>query len=106
MRGLVRSILSIPAERLPQLVARTRLPAIYFFRTQVQAGGLMSFGPDFPDMYRRGARYVDRILKGAKPGDLAIEQPTKVDMVINSKTAKALGLTISETLRVQAELIE
>ena len=95
-----------PPDRLPQLVARTGLPAIYFLRAQVQAGGLMSFGPDFVELSRRAASYVDRILKGAKPADLAIEQPTKIDLVINLKTAKALGLTIPQSLRVQAELIE
>ena len=95
-----------PPDRLPNLVARTGLPAIYFLRTQVQAGGLMSFGPDFVALSRRAASYVDRILKGEKPGDLAIEQPTKIDLVINLKTAKALGLTIPQALRLQAELIE
>jgi len=95
-----------PPERLPQIVARTGLPAIYFLRAQAQAGGLMSFGPDFVELSRRAASYVDRILKGAPPGDLAIEQPTKIDLVINLKTAKALGLTIPQSLRVQAELIE
>jgi putative tryptophan/tyrosine transport system substrate-binding protein len=95
-----------PPERMPQIVARTGLPAIYFFRTQAQAGGLMSFGPDFVALSRRAAGYVDSILKGANPGDLAIEQPTKIDLVINLKTAKALGLTIPQSLRVQAELIE
>jgi len=99
-------VFNSPAERLPQIVARTGLPAIYFLRTQAQAGGLMSFGPDFLALSRRAASYVDRILKGAKPGDLAIEQPTKIDLVINLKTAKALGLTIPQSLRVQAELIE
>lgn len=93
-------------ERIPQIVARTGLPAIYFLRTQAQAGGLMSFGPDFVELSRRAASYVDRILKGAKPGDLAIEQPTKIDLVINLKTANTLGLTIPQSLRVQAELIE
>jgi putative ABC transport system substrate-binding protein len=95
-----------PSERIPQIVARTALPAIYFARAQVEAGGLMSYGPDFVELSRRAASYVDRILKGAKPGDLAIEQPTKIDIVINLKTAKALGLTIPQSLRVQAELIE
>ena len=95
-----------PPERTPQIVARTGLPAIYLLRTQAQAGGLMSFGPDFVALSRRAASYVDRILKGEKPGDMAIEQPTKIDLVINLKTAKALGLTISQSLRVQAELIE
>jgi len=87
-------------------VARTGLPAIYFFRTQVLAGGLMSFGPDFVALSRRAASYIDRILKGAKPSDLAIEQPTKLDLVINRKTADAIGLTIPHSLQIQAELIE
>ena len=99
-------VFSNPPERMPQIVARTGLPAIYFFRSQVQAGGLMSFGPDFVALSRRAASYVDRILKGAKPGDLAIEQPTKIDLVINLKTAKAIGLTIPQSLQIQAELIE
>ena len=94
-----------PPARLPQLVARTGLPAIYFLRTQAEAGGLMSFGPDFIELSRRAASYVDRILKGEKPGDMAIEQPTKIDLVINLKTAKALGLTIPQALRVSADLI-
>jgi len=99
-------VFNSPPERIPQIVARTRLPAIYFLRAQVEAGGLMSYGPDFVALSRRAASYVDRILKGAKPGDLAIEQPTKIDIVINLKTAKALGLTIPQSLRVQAELID
>ncbi len=94
-----------PPERVPQLVARTGLPAIYFLRAQAQAGGLMSFGPDFVALARRAASYVDRILKGAKPADLAVEQPSKIDLVINLKTAKALGLAIPQSLQVQAELI-
>lgn len=99
-------VFNSPPERIPQIVARTGLPAIYFLRTQAQAGGLMSFGPDFVALSRRAASYVDRILKGEKPGDMAIEQPTKIDLVINLNTAKALGLTIPQSLRVQAELIE
>ena len=95
-----------PPERLPQIVARTGLPAIYFLRASVEAGGLISYGPDFLVLSRRAATYVDRIFKGANPGDLAIEQPTKMDLVINVKTANALGLTIPQSLRVQAELIE
>jgi ABC-type uncharacterized transport system substrate-binding protein len=77
---------------LPQLVARIRLPAIYLLRTQVEAGGLMSYGPDFVDLSRRLAGYVDCILKGANPGELAMEQPMKFQLVINLKTAKALAL--------------
>ena len=95
-----------PPELLPRLVAHTGLPAIYFLRASVLAGGLMSYGPDFVAVFRRAAGYVDRILKGAKPADLAVEQPSKIDVVINLKTAKELGLVIPQSLAVQAELVE
>jgi putative ABC transport system substrate-binding protein len=100
------SLFNSPPARLPQLVARINLPAIYLLRTQVEAGGLMSYGPDFVDMSRRLAGYVDRILKGANPGDLAIEQPTRFELVINRKTAKSLGLAIPQSLLLSAEVIE
>jgi putative ABC transport system substrate-binding protein len=80
--------------RLVDLAAKKRLPAVYSGRASVDAGGLMSYGPNIADLWRRAATYVDKILKGAKPGDLPIEQPTKFELVINLKTAKALGLTI------------
>jgi putative ABC transport system substrate-binding protein len=92
-----------PPQRLPELAARAGLPAIYLVREVVQAGGLMSYGPDFEDMFRRAAGYVDRILKGTKPDNLPIEQPAKFQLVINVKTAKALGLAIPQSLLLRAD---
>ena len=89
--------------RLIELAARYGLPACYEFRNFVQAGGLMSYGPSIDAMFARSASYVDRILKGANPGELAIEQPTKFELVINLKTAKALGLTIPPSLLLRAD---
>ena len=91
--------------RLADLAARSRLPAAYGVRESVEAGGLMSYGPSFLDLYRRSAAYVDKILKGAKPGDLPIEQPTKFELVINIKTGKALGLTIPPSLLQRADQV-
>jgi putative ABC transport system substrate-binding protein len=91
--------------RLADLVAKNRLPSIFTQRADVEAGGLMSYGPNFPDMYRRAATYVDKILKGAKPADLPVEQPTKFELVINLKTAKALGLTIPPSVLGRADQV-
>ena len=90
-------------KRLVDMAAKNRLPAMYPWRECVDAGGLMSYGPNGADLARRAATYVDKILKGAKPGDLPIEQPTKFDLVINLKTAKALGLTIPPSLLLRAD---
>ena len=89
--------------RLADLAARSHLPAAYGLRGHVDAGGLMSYGPDSADLFRRAATYVDKILKGAKPADLPVEQPTKFELVVNLKTAKALGLTIPQSVLVRAD---
>ena len=93
--------------RINTLALGTRLPTISGVREQVEAGGLMSYGPNFPDLFRRAADFVDKILRGAKPADIPVEQPTKFDLVINLTTAKALGLEVPPTLLARAdEVIE
>jgi putative ABC transport system substrate-binding protein len=93
--------------RIVILALGARLPTMHGFREDVEAGGLMSYGANFPDLFRRAADYVDKILRGAKPGDIPVQQPTKFELVINLTTAKALGLTIPEAFLLRAdEVIE
>ncbi len=92
-------------KRVVDLAAKSRLPAMYPSSEYVDHGGLMSYAPSFPDLFRRAATYVDKILKGAKPADLPVEQPTKFEMVINLKTAKALGRTIPPSVLVRADRV-
>jgi len=98
-------VLQLHIDRVITFAARNRLPAIYNVKENVLAGGLMSYGADHRDLYRRAAVYVDRILQGAKPADLPIEQPTRFEFVINLKTAKALGLTIPPSLLLRADQV-
>jgi putative tryptophan/tyrosine transport system substrate-binding protein len=96
---------SSQSQRIAKLAATTRLPAIYEHRGYVDAGGLMSYGPNHRDIFRLVAAYVDKILRGVKPGDLPVEQPTKLELVINLKTAKTLSLTIPPSLLLRADQV-
>jgi putative tryptophan/tyrosine transport system substrate-binding protein len=101
------TLVQIHRDRITTLAARHRLPAVYPYRFMVTSGGLISYGPDLADQYRRAAGYVDRILKGEKPADLPVQAPTKYELVVNLKTAKALGLDVPPLLQQRAdEVIE
>jgi putative ABC transport system substrate-binding protein len=102
---LADPVFTVNRARLAELLAKARLPTIYGIREAAEAGGLMSYGPDYFDLGRRSASYVDRILKGAKPAGLPIEQPTKFELVVNLKTAKALGLAIPAAVLGRADKI-
>ena len=90
-------------KQMADLAAKHRLPAMFGFREHVEAGGLMSYAASFPVMFRRAATYVDKILKGAKPSDLPVEQPTKFDLVVNLRTANTLGITIPQSVLQRAD---
>jgi putative tryptophan/tyrosine transport system substrate-binding protein len=101
------TLAAVHRELIITLAARLKLPAVYFARYFAVGGGLISYGPDFVDQYRRAAGYVDRILKGEKPADLPVQAPTKYELVVNLKTAKALGLDVPATVLARAdEVIE
>ena len=102
---LVFAVSSLQQNQIVGFAAKNRLPALFGFREAADAGGLMSFGPNFIGLWRGAATYVDKILKGAKPADLPVEQPTKFELVINLKTAKALGLTIPPSLLARADQV-
>jgi putative ABC transport system substrate-binding protein len=88
-----------------EFATKNRLPTMFVDAAHVEAGGLMSYGPNAPDLYRRAATYVDKILKGAKPADLPVEQPMKFELVINLKTAKQIGVTIPPNVLVRADKV-
>jgi putative tryptophan/tyrosine transport system substrate-binding protein len=101
------ALATVQRDMIIELAARHRLPAVYFDRLFVASGGLISYGADLVDQFRRAADYVDRILKGEKPADLPVQAPTKYDLVINLKTAKALGLDVPASVLARAdEVIE
>jgi putative ABC transport system substrate-binding protein len=91
--------------QIAELAVKSRLPVIHSNTEYVDAGGLMTYGPNYPDLYRRAATYVDKILKGAKPGDIPVEQPTKFEFVINLKAAKLIGLTIPPNVLARADRV-
>jgi putative ABC transport system substrate-binding protein len=104
---VVGSTVTIQHKLIVSLAAKHRMPVVYPYRFYVEAGGLASYGPDLANLYRRAASYVDRILKGEKPADLPVQAPTKYELAINLKAARALGITVPATLLARAdEVIE
>ena len=100
---LADALFASEREQIAKLALTCQLPSMHQLRAEAEAGGLMSYGPDFTDLFRRAAKYVDAILKGAKPADLPVQQPTRFELVVNLKTAKALGLNMPPSLLVRAE---
>jgi putative ABC transport system substrate-binding protein len=98
-------VISTNLERIVDFAAKSRLPSIYQSSEFADAGGLVTYGPDRADLFRRAATYVDKILKGTKPGDLPVDQPTKLELVVNLKTAKALGITIPQSVLSRADRV-
>jgi putative tryptophan/tyrosine transport system substrate-binding protein len=109
VQGLVLAhqdpIFHVHAQRLAGLALKSRLPAVFYLRDFAEQGGLISYAPSYTDLFRRAAVYVDKILKGAKPGDLPVEQPQKFELIVNAKTGRALGLTIPTSLRLRADRV-
>jgi putative tryptophan/tyrosine transport system substrate-binding protein len=99
------SLVIAHSKRIVEFAAKHRLPGMYFESRWVETGGLMSYGPNYPDLFRRAAGYVDKILKGRKPADLPVEQPTKFELVINLKTAKQIGVTIPPGVLARADKV-
>ena len=102
---LVSLVLNSQRKQITDLAIKSRLPAIYYNSEWVEDGGLMSYGVSFTDLYRRAATYVDKILKGAKPSDLPVEQPIKFEFIVNLKAAKQIGLTIPPNVLVRADRV-
>jgi len=102
---LANPVITTNLKRIADFASKSRLPSIYQFSYYAEEGGLVAYGPERADLYRRAASYIDRIFKGAKPGDLPVEQPIKFELVINMKTAKALGLTIPQSLLISADKV-
>jgi putative tryptophan/tyrosine transport system substrate-binding protein len=98
-------LMTLNSKRIVDLALKNRLPALYATRQFVEEGGLMAYGPNIGDLYRRAATYVDKILKGAKPADLPVEQPMKFEFVVNLKTAKQIGLTIPPNVLARADRV-